>query len=83
MHLLSFSELFTLGKEEGGENDLIQRIAADPAFGVTEAELRDVLRPERYVGRAPEQTQEFIDEVVLPKLSEIEVSAEDTVEITI
>lgn len=70
-------------KEEGGENDLIRRIAADPAFGVTEAELSDILRPEKYVGRAPEQTQEFVDEFVLPKLSEIEVTADDAAEITI
>ena len=70
-------------KEEGGENDLIQRIASDPAFGVTEADLSDVLRPERYVGRAPEQTQEFLDEVVRPKLAEMDVRAEDAAEITI
>lgn len=70
-------------KEEGGENDLIKRIASDPMFGVTEEELGDILRPEKYVGRAPEQTQEFVDEFVLPKLSEIEVSESDASEISI
>ena len=52
-------------------------------FGVTEEELGDILRPEKYVGRAPEQTQEFVDEFVLPKLSEIEVSESDASEISI
>ncbi|MBE6831440.1 MAG: adenylosuccinate lyase [Ruminococcaceae bacterium] len=51
-------------KEEGGENDLLSRIAADPIFGVTLEELYAIVKPEKYVGRAPQQTEEFIDEVV-------------------
>ena len=39
-------------KEEGGENDLLQRIAADEAFGVTLEELESILQPEKYTGRA-------------------------------
>lgn len=55
-------------KGEGLENDLLDRIAADPAFGVTRAELEDELRPEKYVGRAPEQVDRFLLEWVDPVL---------------
>ena len=55
-------------KEEGGENDLLQRIAADDAFGVTLEELENILQPEKYTGRAKEQTEDFINEVVNPVL---------------
>ena len=48
-------------KEEGGENDLLERIANDPIFGVTLKELNDILSPEKYVGRAPQQTAEFLN----------------------
>lgn len=55
-------------KREGLDNDLLDRIAADPAFGVTREELEEELRPERYVGRAPEQVDEFLEEWVEPVL---------------
>src|SRR5215207_1147433 len=55
-------------KGEGLENDLLDRIAADGAFGVTRAELEDELRPELYVGRAPQQVDEFLAEWVEPVL---------------
>ncbi len=55
-------------KEQGGENDLLERIANDPLFGVSMEELRDILKPEKYVGRAPEQTREFLAEVIRPLL---------------
>ncbi len=55
-------------KEEGGENDLIDRIAADDSFPLDKADLLSVLKPENFVGRAPEQTQEFYDEFVQPVL---------------
>lgn len=48
-------------KEEGLENDLISRIAEDPAFGLDLEALRSMLNPSNYVGRAPEQTQEYVD----------------------
>lgn len=56
-------------KEEGGENDLLERIAADPAFGVTLEELESILQPEKYTGRAKEQTEEFLRDVVAPALA--------------
>ncbi len=56
-------------KEEGGENDLLERIAADPAFGVTLEDLESILQPEKYTGRAKEQTEEFLRDVVEPALA--------------
>ncbi len=48
-------------KVEGKENDLMERIANDEAFGMTLEELNALLSPEKYVGRAPEQTEEFLN----------------------
>lgn len=51
-------------KEEGGECDLLERIAADPAFGVTLEQLHSIINPKKYVGRAPQQTEDFINNEV-------------------
>ena len=56
-------------KEEGGENDLIARIAADPLFGLTEAEIRAELSPETYTGRAAHQVEELVEDYVKPVLA--------------
>jgi len=53
-------------KEQGGENDLIARIAADPAFGLSLQELEEILKPEEFTGLAPQQTQYFVEEVAGP-----------------
>ena len=55
-------------KVEGKPNDLIERIAADKSFNLDMNELKAVLKPENYVGRAPQQTIEFVDGVVKPIL---------------
>ena len=55
-------------KEQGEENDLLERIAADPIFGVTLEELHQIIDPKKYVGRAPEQTEEFLRETVAKAL---------------
>ncbi|MBQ6231580.1 MAG: adenylosuccinate lyase [Eubacterium sp.] len=55
-------------KREGKENNLLELIAADPAFNMTLDELKALMQPERYVGRAPQQTEEFIAEVIQPIL---------------
>jgi adenylosuccinate lyase len=55
-------------KEEGKDNDLLERIANDPAFGLSLSQLEDIMKPENFVGRAPEQTKEYITEVVAPVL---------------
>lgn len=57
-------------KEEGGENDLLQRISEDASFNVSLEQLQKTVKPENYVGRAPLQTTEFIDEVIKPILEE-------------
>lgn len=56
-------------KKEGKENDLIERIANDSAFGMTKNEIEEILEPRNFVGRAPEQTEEFITEWVQPVLN--------------
>lgn len=53
-------------KEEGAENDLLQRIANDPAFAAIHDRLGKIMRPEDFVGRAPEQVTEFIQQVIAP-----------------
>lgn len=55
-------------KEEGLENDLIDRICADPVFGLKKEEIISQLKPENYTGRAASQTQEFIENCVKPIL---------------
>ena len=53
---------------QGRENDLVKRIAADPMFDITEEEINEMLIPSKYVGRAPEQTAEFLAEFIKPVL---------------
>jgi len=57
-------------KEKGLDNNLLELIAADPAFGLSLEELKKCMEPARYVGRAPEQVEEFLREVVQPILDE-------------
>lgn len=57
-------------KERGLDNNLLELIAADPAFGLTIEELQACMEPSRYVGRAPQQVEEFLDEVIRPILEE-------------
>lgn len=55
-------------KEQGLENDLISRIASDPLFGLTEEEIRRSMDARAYVGRAPQQVTEFLEQDVKPVL---------------
>ncbi len=55
-------------KEKGQENNLLELIAADPAFGLSLEDLKKSMDPSRYVGRAPRQVDEFLAEVVNPIL---------------
>lgn len=57
-------------KVEGQPNPLLELIAADPAFSLDSHTLGALLEPSRYVGRAPEQVEEFLAEVVEPWLAE-------------
>lgn len=53
-------------KEEGKDNNLVDLIAADSAFGLTREEILAVMKPENFVGRAPEQVSDFLNEFVYP-----------------
>ena len=55
-------------KVEGKENNLLELIAADPAFNLTLEELQRTMDPARYTGRAKEQTESFLKDVVKPVL---------------
>lgn len=70
-------------KEEGGKNDLLKRIAEDPVFGVTEEQLADILRPQLYVGRAPQQTRDFLKEEVQPVLEKYDQVSSEKSEISV
>ena len=53
-------------KEEGGQNDLVDRIAGDPMFGLTKEEILAHMDPAAYIGRCPAQVEEFDRDVVEP-----------------
>lgn len=59
-------------KVEGRDNNLLELIAADPAFNLTLEELQKTMDPKKYVGRAPRQVEVFLTEVVRPLLKENE-----------
>jgi adenylosuccinate lyase len=55
-------------KEEGLDNDLIERIASDPMFGISADEIGEILVPEKYTGRSAQQVREYINEYINPLL---------------
>jgi adenylosuccinate lyase len=55
-------------KEEGGENDLIERVKADPYFKPILGEIDALLDPKTFIGRCPEQVDKFLKEWVEPAL---------------
>ena len=57
-------------KEEGGQNDMIDRVCGDPAFMVTREEVEAILQPEQFTGRSAQQVDEFLREVIRPILDE-------------
>lgn len=59
-------------KEEGGKNDLIERICADKSFGLNADEIEAILRPEDFTGRSAEQVEEFLTDIIEPILKENE-----------
>ncbi len=67
-------------KVEGKDNNLVDLIAEDPAFGLTKEEIEATLRPELYVGRAPRQVDVYLRDFVRPVLdanaSELGMTAE-------
>jgi len=62
--------------ESGGTNDLLERLDEDPAFRQLKVSARaEDLHPTAYVGRAPEQTDDFLNEVLPPVLHAIQAAA--------
>ena len=70
-------------KAEGLDNNLPELIANDKAFGLTLEEINEIMKPENFVGRAPEQTEEFINSVVNPILEANKDLSEIKVEINV
>jgi len=67
-------------KEEAADNDLMQRIAADPLFAPVHDRLGSLVTPADFVGRAPAQVEEFIADFVDPELAmlpDIDAGSED------
>ena len=50
-------------KEQGADNDLLERIAADPVFGITREEIDELLRTDSFTGMAAEQTEDYLRDV--------------------
>ena len=69
-------------KEDGGENDLVDRLASDPLFNLSKEEISSLLKPENFVGLAPQQTREFLETVVQPILDSNE-GYQDNIEINV
>jgi len=72
-----------LVKEEGAENDLLDRIAGDKAFGMDRAQLDALMEPEKFVGAAPQQTEKFINEHVAPVLEKNKALIETETEVRV
>ena len=70
-------------KGEGLDNDLIERIINDDSFGLTRDEILGVIDPAKFVGRAPSQVVEFIDEYINPIIEENKDALKITSEITV
>ena len=65
------------------DNDLIERITADPSFGLTKEDIEKTLIPENYTGRSSEQVDEFLAECVKPVLDKYGQYAHETAEINV
>ena len=56
-------------KEEGGKNDLIDRLLADPDFKLERDEISEILDPAKFTGRSSQQVEEFLTEYIDPILA--------------
>jgi adenylosuccinate lyase len=70
-------------KAEGRDNDLLDLIAADPAFNLKAEDLKRTMDPKRYVGRSPEQVTEYLENVVKPALAQYADELGDKAEINV
>ena len=55
-------------KEDGTENDLLEQIGKDPSFFKIKSRLKEISDPAKLIGRAPQQVEEFISQVIYPLL---------------
>lgn len=65
-------------KEQGGDNDLIERIKNDSFFAPIHAQLDSLLEPSTFVGRAPQQTEKFVNNDVKSALAPFKEFINDT-----
>ena len=70
-------------KEDGLDNDLIELILENPNFHINKEDIENILVPENYTGRSPEQVTEFLDECVRPLLDANRDSLGETAEISV
>ena len=70
-------------KEDGGKNDLIERICADPSFGLHQEEVEGILDPQNFIGRAGEQVEEFLTGCIDPLLEEHKDLLGERVQLTV
>lgn len=65
-------------KQQGGDNDLIQRIKKDKAFEAVWDHIDNIMDPKNFIGRAEAQTEEFVNEHIIPVLRSEQISEEET-----
>ena len=70
-------------KNGDGDNDLLDRIRADAAFAAVRGSLDELSAPERFVGRAPQQVDEFLEEVAEPVLDDFQDFDEESAELNV
>jgi adenylosuccinate lyase len=67
--LRKLTEEATIELHNGGMNTLAEKILGDATFGIKQEELAQLMLPERLIGRAPQQTTDFLEEFVQPLLA--------------
>lgn len=70
-------------KELGLDNDLIERILADPDFKITREEIDSILTPENFTGRSAQQTEEFVNGLIKPVLDANKDALGEKAELTV
>lgn len=71
-------------KEEGGQNNLLELIAQNPMFGMSLKEISAHMDPSLYIGRCPQQVDEFLADFIQPKLDKYAAALKaDAVELTV
>ena len=70
-------------KQEGGKNNLLERIASDKAFGLSINELEAVMQPERFTGRAEKQVTRFLNDFIKPLLEKNKELLGETAELSV